>query len=160
MRTGRSLGVLGGVVLSSALLLAGKGGTDRPMRWSAAGDFATQLPPALGEPIVFSGVTHGLKVPHLGLASIEFEILAVAVSPTEVMVIGGTFSFTAASGELLDGVFVDGALDLPTGNYFLKFEFAGGTGRFADATGAGRTDGVADLLNGMYSAENFARISY
>jgi hypothetical protein len=135
---------------------AAEGGTDRPIAWYGTGPFSVDM----SGPIVFYGVTEGLRILHLGLASMDFEIVAVPASETTLAVVGGQFVMTAADGELLSGNFLGGAADLITGVYYLDWDFRGGTGRFSDASGAGRTDGLLDPVNGVYYGKNYGTISY
>ena len=57
-----------------------------------------------------------------------------ASNPTILHPSGGGV-FTAANGDKLNFVIISGALDLTTGIGTGDFEFTGGTGRFANATG-------------------------
>jgi hypothetical protein len=137
---------------------AGQKTTAVPIAWRAEGGFSVAFTPE-GQ-VVFSGVTAGLRVSHLGLSSIVFEIAAVPVSPVEVVIVGGTAVFTAADGDELAAIFTGGALDLATGVYHLLWDLDGGTGRFSDAVGQGRTDGIVDLAAGSYRSKNLGTISY
>ena len=68
--------------------------------------------------------------------------------------------FTAANGDKLNFVIISGALDLTTGIGTGDFEFTGGTGRFANATG--RVSGVIDqnVVTGAYELTLVGTIDY
>ena len=68
--------------------------------------------------------------------------------------------FTAANGDKLNFVIVNGALDLTTGIGTGDFAFAGGTGRFANATG--HTSGVVqqNIVTGAYELTLVGTIDY
>ena len=68
--------------------------------------------------------------------------------------------FTAANGDKLNFVIISGALDLTTGIGTGDFEFTGGTGRFANATG--HTSGVIqqNVLTGAYELTLVGNIDY
>ena len=68
--------------------------------------------------------------------------------------------FTAANGDKLNFVIVNGALDLTTGIGTGDFDFTGGTGRFANATG--RTSGVIqqNVITGAYVLTLVGKIDY
>jgi hypothetical protein len=68
--------------------------------------------------------------------------------------------FTAANGDKLNFVIVVGALDLTTGIGTGDFEFTGGTGRFANATG--HTSGVIqqNVITGAYELTLVGNIDY
>ena len=68
--------------------------------------------------------------------------------------------FTAADGDKLNFVIITGALDLTTGIGTGDFEFTGGTGRFANATG--RTSGVIEqnVVTGAYVLTLVGNIDY
>jgi hypothetical protein len=68
--------------------------------------------------------------------------------------------FTAANGDKLNFVIISGALDLTTGIGTGDFEFTGGTGRFANATG--HTSGVIqqNVITGAYELTLVGKIDY
>src|SRR5215213_853926 len=68
--------------------------------------------------------------------------------------------FTAANGDKLNFVIVNGALDLTTGIGTGDFAFTGGTGRFANATG--HTSGVIqqNVITGAYVLTLVGNIDY
>jgi hypothetical protein len=135
-----------------------RGGTDRPIAWLDAGSFA--VGPLPEGQIVFAGSSEGLHVTHLGLSSSQFSLVAAFDSPTSIVLVEGSFTLTAADGDELHTVLTAGAADLVTGDYFLDYDFQGGTGRFAGASGSGRAEGFVDVLGGVYQARDFGRISY
>jgi hypothetical protein len=137
---------------------AGQGGTDRPIAWLDAGSFA--VAPLPEGPLVFAGSSEDLHVTHLGLSSSLFSLVAAFDSPTSIVLVEGSFVLTAANGDELRAVLTAGAADLLTGEYFLDYDFRGGTGRFADARGRGRAEGFVDVFGGVYQARDFGRISY
>src|ERR1044072_3559643 len=68
--------------------------------------------------------------------------------------------FTAANGDKLNFVIINGALDLTTGIGTGDFAFTGGTGRFANATG--HTSGVIEqnVITGAYELTLVGNIDY
>jgi len=68
--------------------------------------------------------------------------------------------FTAANGDKLNFIITGGALDLTTGIGSGDFEFTGGTGRFANATG--HTDAVVEqnFVTGAYEITLVGNIDY
>ncbi len=82
-----------------------------------------------------------------------------ATNPTILYPSGGGV-FTAANGDKLNFVIVSGALDLTTGIGTGDFDFTGGTGRFANATG--RTSGVIQQNDdtGAYELTLVGHIDY
>ena len=68
--------------------------------------------------------------------------------------------FTAANGDKLNFIIISGALDLTTGIGTGDFEFTGGTGRFANATG--HTTGVIqqNVVTGAYELTLVGNIDY
>jgi len=68
--------------------------------------------------------------------------------------------FTAANGDKLNFVIINGALDLTTGIGTGDFAFTGGTGRFANATG--QTSGVIqqNVVTGAYVLTLVGTIDY
>jgi len=71
---------------------------------------------------------------------------------------GGVYG--AANGDKLNFVIIVGALDLTTGIGTGDFEFTGGTGRFANATG--HTSGVIqqNVITGAYELTLVGKIDY
>jgi len=86
------------------------------------------------------------NVTHLGLAHQQGTMtLEPPIDVQQVMFPGhGTVTLTAANGDELTFHF-EGVLDVNTGVGDGRFEFVGGTGRFAGATGGGTFHAVIDL---------------
>ena len=82
-----------------------------------------------------------------------------ASNPTILHPSGGGV-LTAANGDKLNFVIISGALDLTTGIGTGDFEFTGGTGRFANATG--HTSGVIqqNVITGAYELTLVGNIDY
>jgi len=68
--------------------------------------------------------------------------------------------FTAANGDKLNFIIVNGALDLTTGIGTGDFEFTGGTGRFANATGHTSTVIEQNVVTGAYEMTLVGNINY
>jgi len=98
---------------------------------------------------------------HLGMFTNTGEVSFTpdASNPTILHPSGGGV-FTAANGDKLNFVIVSGALDLTTGTGTGEFDFTGGTGRFANATG--RTSGVIEqnIVTGAYVLTLVGNIDY
>jgi hypothetical protein len=67
---------------------------------------------------------------------------------------------TAANGDKLNFIIVSGALDLTTGIGTGDFEFTGGTGRFANATGHTQTVIQQNVITGAYEMTLVGTIDY
>jgi hypothetical protein len=82
-----------------------------------------------------------------------------AINPNILHPSGGGV-FTAANGDKLNFVIINGALDLTTGIGTGDFAFTGGTGRFANATGL--TSGVIqqNVVTGAYELTLVGNIDY
>ena len=98
---------------------------------------------------------------HLGMFTNagHVDFTPDASNPTILHPTGGGV-FTAANGDKLNFVIISGALDLTTGIGTGDFEFSGGTGRFANATG--RTSGVIqqNVVTGAYQLTLVGNIDY
>ena len=98
---------------------------------------------------------------HLGMFTNTGKVSFApdASNPAIVHPSGGGV-FTAADGDKLNFIIVSGALDLTTGIGTGDFEFTGGTGRFANATG--HTSGVIqqNVLTGAYELTLVGNIDY
>ena len=68
--------------------------------------------------------------------------------------------FTAANGDKLNFVIINGALDLTTGIGTGDFAFTGGTGRFANATGRTSTVIEQNVVTGAYVLTLVGTIDY
>lgn len=88
---------------------------------------------------------------HLGLFT-ETGVLAFTPDPNDPTLIlaSGPVSFTAANGDVLEGVLEDGVLDVTTGLATGVFRFHGGTGRFAGASGTGDFVVIQNLVTGAF----------
>lgn len=76
---------------------------------------------------------------HLGHFTLHRE---ATVNPSEGKIEDGQVTLTAANGDQLNATF-NGTLDPATGKAVLSYEWKGGTGRFANASGA--TTWLAEL---------------
>lgn len=98
---------------------------------------------------------------HLGMFTNTGKVMFMpdASNPNIVHPNGGGV-FTAANGDKLNFIIISGALDLTTGIGIGDFEFTGGTGRFANATG--RTSGVVqqNVITGAYELTLVGTIDY
>jgi hypothetical protein len=78
----------------------------------------------------------------------------------------GQLVFTAANGDLLYGQYAGTLSLLPTGQNLLLYSvdgritFAGGTGRFADASGSGHLGGVLNLVTQQGQFDVTATLSH
>ena len=68
--------------------------------------------------------------------------------------------FTAANGDKLNFIIITGALYLTTGIGTGDFEFTGGTGRFANATGHTSTVIQQNVVTGAYEMNLVGNIDY
>jgi len=107
------------------------------------------------EPTGSGNATHLGKFTNTGKVSFTPD----ASNPNILHPSGGGV-FTAANGDKLNFVIISGALDLTTGIGTGDFEFTGGTGRFANATG--RTSGVIqqNVITGAYELTLVGNIDY
>ena len=98
---------------------------------------------------------------HLGMFTNtgKVDFMPDASNPNIIHPSGGGV-FTAANGDKLNFVIITGALDLTTGIGTGDFEFTGGTGRFANATG--HTSGVIqqNVITGAYELTLVGNIDY
>jgi hypothetical protein len=95
---------------------------------------------------------------HLGkFIWADTEFADFGVIPGGVAVVG-SFSMTAANGDQLYGEFSTVGLFDEDGNLVIHgtYRFVGGTGRFAEATGAGDIDAVAFLAPGLPFTGSFS----
>jgi hypothetical protein len=120
---------------------------DRPFKARLAGN--ASLSPTEDPLIVRNDETGKGNATHLGRftwKSVEF----VTFVPGGVEVVG-TFTMTAANGDLLLGTYETTGFVNMDGNLIIhgSYEFAGGTGRFVDAAGSGDIDAEASLAEGL-----------
>ena len=98
---------------------------------------------------------------HLGMFTNAGKVsFTPDASNPNILYPSGGGVFTAANGDKLNFVIVTGALDLTTGIGTGDFDFTGGTGRFANATG--RTSGVIqqNVVTGAYELTLVGNIDY
>jgi len=98
---------------------------------------------------------------HLGMFTNTGKVsFTPDASNPNILYPSGGGVFTAANGDKLNFVIVTGALDLTTGIGTGDFEFTGGTGRFANATG--HTSGVIqqNVITGAYELTLVGNIDY
>ena len=133
--------------------------TERPFSLTGSG-IAIPIIDGNGN-IVGAEPTGSGNATHLGLFTNTGKVSFTpdATNPTILHPSGGGV-FTAANGDKLNFVIVTGALDLTTGIGTGEFDFAGGTGRFANATG--RTSGVIqqNVVTGAYELTLVGNIDY
>jgi len=111
--------------------------------------------------VVGANPTGSGNATHLGMFTNtgHVDFTPDASQPNIVHPSGGGV-FTAANGDKLNFVIINGALDLTTGIGTGDFAFTGGTGRFANATG--RTAGVIqqNVITGAYVLTLVGNIDY
>ena len=158
MKGSRSMKFL---VLTFTLLVASLAvtATERPFSLTGNG-IAIPIIDGNGN-IVGAEPTGSGNATHLGLFTNTGKVSFTpdATNPTILHPSGGGV-FTAANGDKLNFVIVTGALDLTTGIGTGDFDFTGGTGRFANATG--RTSGVIqqNVVTGAYELTLVGNIDY
>ena len=133
--------------------------TERPFSLNGTG---VAIPILDGNGNVISAEPTGSgNATHLGMFTNigHVDFTPDASNPTILHPSGGGV-FTAANGDKLNFVIITGALDLTTGIGTGEFEFTGGTGRFANATG--RTSGVIqqNVVTGAYVLTLVGNIDY
>ena len=133
--------------------------TERPFSLNGTG-VAIPIVDANGN-VVGANPTGSGNATHLGVFtnSGHVDFTPDATNPTILPPSGGGV-FTAANGDKLNFVIISGALDLTTGIGTGDFAFAGGTGRFVNATGL--TSGVIqqNVLTGAYELTLVGKIDY
>lgn len=105
--------------------------------------------------ITYSGGDNGgesLDLSPFGQCRLEWQII-VKMTDTGLEFVNGSFQWTIPeeAGEEADtlvGKYTGFNLDMATGKYVLLWSFDGGTGKFENTTGEGRTDGQANLGTG------------
>ncbi|HKG59308.1 MAG TPA: hypothetical protein VKB05_05970 [Pyrinomonadaceae bacterium] len=111
--------------------------------------------------VVGAELTGSGNATHLGMFTNtgHVDFTSDASNPNILHPSGGGV-FTAANGDKLNFVIVNGALDLTTGIGTGDFAFTGGTGRFANATG--HTSGVIqqNVITGAYVLTLVGNIDY
>jgi hypothetical protein len=98
---------------------------------------------------------------HLGMFTNTGKVsFTPDASNPNILYPSGGGVFTAANGDKLNFVIINGALDLTTGIGTGDFAFTGGTGRFANA--AGQVSGVIEqnIVTGAYELTMVGNIDY
>ena len=158
MKSSRSIKFL---VLTFTLLIGSLAvtATERPFSLTGNG-IAIPIIDGNGN-IVGAEPTGSGNATHLGLFTNTGRV-SFTPDPTNPTILhpSGGGVFTAADGDKLNFVIVTGALDLTTGIGTGDFDFTGGTGRFANATG--RTSGVIqqNVITGAYELTLVGKIDY
>jgi hypothetical protein len=133
--------------------------TERPFSLSGTG-IAIPILDGNGN-VVGAEPTGSGNATHLGMFTNtgKVQFTPDASNPNILHPSGGGV-FTAANGDKLNFVIVNGALDLTTGIGTGDFAFTGGTGRFANATG--QTSGVIEqnVITGAYELTMVGNINY
>ena len=124
-----ALWALAAAMLLPASGLAAAGGSNLPFKGSASGTSTLNVLSGQLE-VVGSG-----PISHMGMTSVEQHAQLVPTSVTSYNWLGGTWTATAANGDVLFGTsvgtitFTDAVHSIAVVNYTAT----GGTGRFADA---------------------------
>ena len=143
--------IIGGllVVVALALPLQAVAGNQAPLTGSETGTFQVVGPCGAGGIVIdVTGTGHGTQV---GAYTVHYRECFV---PATGAVTGGTFTLTAANGDMLFGTY--GGQASPTADpNVVTFDdpgvITGGTGRFAGAGGVANASGVANLATGKYT---------
>ena len=111
--------------------------------------------------VVGANPTGSGNATHLGMFTNTGEVSFTpdASNPNILHPTGGGV-FTAANGDKLNFIIINGALDLTTGIGTGDFEFTGGTGRFANATGHTSTVIQQNVITGAYEMTLVGNIDY
>ena len=94
---------------------------------------------------------------HLGGITVQRTFTLTATATPGVFDFNGEATLTAASGELLTST-ITGTFNANIGHADLIYEWTGGTGRFANATGT--TFWSVDVANGEYDVVANGQIVY
>ena len=138
------------VLVALALPMQAAAGDQVPLNGSETGTFRILGPcEASGIIVDVTGTGHSTQV---GKYSVHYRECFV---PATGAVTGGSFTLTAANGDMLFGTY--GGQAVPTGDAnVIVFDdpgvITGGTGRFAGASGIANTAGVANLATGEYTS--------
>ena len=126
---------------------ASQGTTRRPMKGTC--EATPSGPPVVTPPTLRQPDTGTCQLSHLGATTLH----AVRVSNLATGALVIEIEFTAANGDVLRGTNV--GTGTPSGPNTIRFvgttTIAGGTGRFANATGEWQSQGTADLVTGKAS---------
>lgn len=155
-----------GVMATSAAATKGNPGNELPFSGVGWGTGAFNFDPGDVEarcdsPIAFaiatfSGFGHAT---HLG----RMNVVAEHCSHVDFTYSQGTLTITAANGDVLNATYTDGVSDLstfPDIGFTDDFTFVGGTGRFAEASGAGVESGVANFFTDEFVVHMEGVVSY
>ena len=98
---------------------------------------------------------------HLGLFTNTGRVIFTPdASNPNIVHPSGEGVFTAANGDKLNFIVTGGALDVTTGIGTGDFEFTGGTGRFANATGHTSAVVEQNFVTGAYEITLVGNIDY
>ena len=133
--------------------------TERPFSLNGTG-IATPILDGNGN-VIGAEPTGSGNATHLGMFTNTGKVsFTPDASNPNILHPSGGGVFTAANGDKLNFIIITGALDLTTGIGTGEFEFTGGTGRFANATG--HTSGVIqqNVVTGAYELTLVGNIDY
>ena len=136
---------LGAMVLSGGVAAA----EERPFKARLTGN--AHLSPTDDPFVLRNDETGQGEATHLGRFTwADVEYADFASIPGGVAVVA-SFTLTAANGDELYGTFTSTGFFDEDGDLVIHgtYDFAGGTGRFADATGTGDIDAIAFLSPGL-----------
>ena len=151
-RFGRSLKALTLIAVMSLTVLAGP----RPFHLVEHGRITATPRDQSGT--VLDVVANGTgTATHLGAITVERTAVLTATSTPGVFDFNGEATLTAASGEQLTTT-ITGTFNANIGHADLIYEWTGGTGRFANATGT--TFWSVDVANGEYDVVANGQIIY
>lgn len=149
------------LVLTLALLFGSVAATatERPISFNGGG-VAVPIVNEAGQPIGID-VTGSGNGTHLGLFTTLGKVFFSPhpTDPTQIIP-SGQATLTAANGDQLVIVVADGSQSLVTGIGTGHFSFAGGTGRFANATGTVSYVVEQNFLTGAYTIRAVGSIDY
>jgi hypothetical protein len=101
--------------------------------------------------VIGANVTGSGTATHLGLYTTVARITFTPDPDNPILVHpGGEATLTAANGDKLNLIVVDGVMDVTTGIGTGHFRFVGGTGRFANASGITENVVVQNLVTGAF----------
>ena len=149
MFTPKSLTILLGLLATLALPMQATAGDSVPLKGAESGTFQLLGPCDTGGiALEVNGTGHSSQ---LGAYTAHYR---ECFDPATGVVMGGSFTLTAANGDTLYGVY--GGQAVPMGDSgVLAYDdpgvITGGTGRFAGAGGIANTSGSANLATGEYS---------
>ena len=133
--------------------------TERPFSANGKG-IATPIFDASGNVVGVEPTGSG-NATHLGVFTNTGKVnFAPDPSNSNIVIPTGEGVFTAANGDKLNFIITGGALDLTTGIGSGDFEFTGGTGRFAKATGHTAAVVQQNFVTGAYEITLVGNIDY